>query len=380
MIIEPILFESAGEMKELVVNKDVDLYSPDLKLYVFHYNDQEAVAVYRLENEEAYKLSVEADKANEYWGALLGPGGSIYDEPEEFFGQYFGELWVDTKYYPEYYKNFLEEKTMSKIDVIKAAAIEALGDENVEVNVEENGRVVIKTTATHIVPSFRDYDSLPDGEELRQFVIDSFNNTPNVDRDLLTSKEYILDNLVVKLGQDDLGEYVGEQYLDMSKTYYVDTAKAGVTDGRIHIKEDFLKSAGLTLEDLKAAEKKPEADIKDMATLFMGFGYDIGEEAVATMGQMNIGMAKGEPYGATLLLYPELIQKEMDRSGIKKAAIIPSSIYEVIIIDTEKMPASDEELKNMIGDVNANPGCVKKDEILSTHPYYIEDGKISYVS
>jgi len=34
----------------------------------------------------------------------------------------------------------------------------------------------------------------------------------------------------------------------------------------------------------------------------------------------------------------------------------------------------------MIGDVNANPGCVKKDEILSTHPYYIEDGKISYVS
>ncbi len=58
-----------------------DLYSEKAYCYIFCYNEAGSVCTYNLDMYEAKKLAQEASQADEYWGALLGIGGSIYDDP-----------------------------------------------------------------------------------------------------------------------------------------------------------------------------------------------------------------------------------------------------------------------------------------------------------
>lgn len=77
----PFHFCSGDDMLVTVTNFD-GFYNPDIETYVFAYNDCGSIAVYTdIDPEEATKLATEAKKANEYWGALLGVGGKIYDDP-----------------------------------------------------------------------------------------------------------------------------------------------------------------------------------------------------------------------------------------------------------------------------------------------------------
>lgn len=70
-------FSSGKEMLE-VIKSGTDLYNPEKELYVFCYNIVGSIVVYRVTNEDAEKLK----KEDEYWGAYLGIGGSIYDDPD----------------------------------------------------------------------------------------------------------------------------------------------------------------------------------------------------------------------------------------------------------------------------------------------------------
>lgn len=63
-----------------------DLYNKETGDYVFQYNDAGALCTYNLTAEEASELAAKADKNDEYWGAYLGTGGEVLDDPnnEEF--------------------------------------------------------------------------------------------------------------------------------------------------------------------------------------------------------------------------------------------------------------------------------------------------------
>ncbi len=108
----PIRFASAKEMFEYL--QDVgDLYSPDERIYVFNYSESGALAVYRICELRAKELSRDSKKADEYWGAFLGPGGSIYDVPGEqcgvdyamkFCEDWYKSEWYDTRDYAEILK------------------------------------------------------------------------------------------------------------------------------------------------------------------------------------------------------------------------------------------------------------------------------------
>ena len=74
-------FSSPEQMLNTVLN-DVDLYNKITGDYVFHYNNAGAIAVYNLTSEEADKLDSQSAESNEYWGAFLGVGGTIWDEPK----------------------------------------------------------------------------------------------------------------------------------------------------------------------------------------------------------------------------------------------------------------------------------------------------------
>ena len=84
-------FKNEKEMIEHV-RKESDIYSPSLELYAFLYSDKGAICTYSVAHDHALKLSQE----DEYWGAYLGPGGSIYDNPEGAFeNEWDADDWIN---------------------------------------------------------------------------------------------------------------------------------------------------------------------------------------------------------------------------------------------------------------------------------------------
>ncbi|MBQ9304575.1 hypothetical protein [Butyrivibrio sp.] len=54
-------------------------YNEDQELFVFHYNEDDAIAVYRIGRKYANKLRSLSKVLDCRWEELLGFGGSIYD-------------------------------------------------------------------------------------------------------------------------------------------------------------------------------------------------------------------------------------------------------------------------------------------------------------
>lgn len=74
-------FNSAQQMLDFI-NGGNDLYSPKAEIYVFNYNEAGSIATYRITTEEAGELANKVKHSEEnYWGAFLGIGGSIWDDP-----------------------------------------------------------------------------------------------------------------------------------------------------------------------------------------------------------------------------------------------------------------------------------------------------------
>lgn len=74
-------FNSAEDMLEFIQDGN-DLWSPSEGLYVFVYNEDGAICTYSIDITQAKELSLKAELYDEYWGAFLGWGGSIYDESQ----------------------------------------------------------------------------------------------------------------------------------------------------------------------------------------------------------------------------------------------------------------------------------------------------------
>lgn len=74
-------FNNAQEMCNYVINECRDLYCKEKELYVFLYNEAGSIAVYSIDEKQAKELQQQSEKYHDYWGAFLGPGGEIYDDP-----------------------------------------------------------------------------------------------------------------------------------------------------------------------------------------------------------------------------------------------------------------------------------------------------------
>ena len=105
----PVLtFDSAQEMLDCI-RDGTDLYSPEEERYVFLYNDAGAIADYCISLEEAQELEKDSRKyGEECWSALLGPGGDIWDDPQDennppnegcsnldFCEKFFQHCWIE---------------------------------------------------------------------------------------------------------------------------------------------------------------------------------------------------------------------------------------------------------------------------------------------
>lgn len=94
-IFEPEFCEEDGEELANRILSDEDMYNPVTGVYAFHYNDKDAICIYHIPTEKAVELANEARRTGDYWAGLLGAGGNIYDDPNEFIREYGNEAgWI----------------------------------------------------------------------------------------------------------------------------------------------------------------------------------------------------------------------------------------------------------------------------------------------
>lgn len=88
-IFEPEFCEEEGrELAKRIISEETDMYNPITGVYAFHYNDNDAICTYKFPPEKAIMLAKEAERLDEYWSALLGTGGLVFDNPEDFVQAY----------------------------------------------------------------------------------------------------------------------------------------------------------------------------------------------------------------------------------------------------------------------------------------------------
>ena len=97
-------FKSGKRMLK-VLQSDRDLYNKEKEIYVFRYNSAGSIAYYYIDNDEAEELRQRSIEEGVYWGAFLGPGGRIADDPsyENFEdGDYSNIDWCRDNYKGEW--------------------------------------------------------------------------------------------------------------------------------------------------------------------------------------------------------------------------------------------------------------------------------------
>lgn len=86
-----LTFANGQEMYDCLQHGD--LYNEEQEMYVFLYNEDGAVCSYSISPEDAAVLEKKAYEANEYWGAFLGVGGYIHDDPLSFCADSYKGVW-----------------------------------------------------------------------------------------------------------------------------------------------------------------------------------------------------------------------------------------------------------------------------------------------
>lgn len=90
---------------------------------------------------------------------------------------------------------------------------------------------------------------------------------------------------------------------------------------------------------------------------------------------MHVLTEKTGRYGATALLHKEILDDFMRENNLERVLIIPSSIYETIIISNSTMLEDIEILKNIVKEVNDTQ--VKPEEVLSYNVYVYDGNEIT---
>lgn len=137
-----------------------DLYNPKLNKYVFCYNNDGALCVYDINEEQASELIKKSKDGLKFWFAYLGPGGSILDDDSkdrfaekneylkpsyEFCREYFDkDGWCCADTYSR-----LNRETKVTITGTRVFSLDGLSGKNEAIVLENHGPIVEKFREYH---------------------------------------------------------------------------------------------------------------------------------------------------------------------------------------------------------------------------------------
>lgn len=190
-------------------------------------------------------------------------------------------------------------------------------------------------------------------------------------------------NIAMNVNDTDTLTRVVEEFEDLEKFLFirVDQKVAfelGMTEGfgTLKIKEGMLDMIGMsenTLFDIAETNTMNDLQFRGLIETLMGMlPFDANEEPIGidrVPERMYVcNFRNNTVYGAGAIANFKELKKRIEKElGFKRFYVIPSSIHEILIVNSEEL--SREELSKMVQQVNAE--AVNDNEVLSNHAYGI---------
>lgn len=217
-------------------------------------------------------------------------------------------------------------------------------------------------------------------DDFMQIIEDALFSVPAIDKDVIGSKEYVLNNViaVVVNKKNVSSDTVAFDYLDMVIVFRViiDTNDKGMSS--YLVKKGHLDMWDITAHDLYIAAKNNDNRKYTIQSMFDIIGKSIEEmfDAGASMDDcpMYVVSTESRLYGASAILNHNILNKVSSILDSDKVIIIPSSVDELLVI-----PYSDEVDPKMLVDLitMVNSTEVEPNKVLSNTPYMYSDKVVS---
>lgn len=200
-----------------------------------------------------------------------------------------------------------------------------------------------------------------------------------IDVNQLMSRETILSHIYIGI-QKKSNEKIEKKPCELEGLEAYLYVKHSTNDRNYSLKLSLMLIDAINLssdEAWKCAEKntfaKGETQIQNVASMLSGMGY-ISDEAAETelesdFPQLYVVTNRAKYRGASAILDKAALKAFGNKHKIKKLAVIPSSIHEMLIIPYDEKVNLDE-LSLMVAEVNATQ--VEPEERLADRAYLIE--------
>lgn len=195
-----------------------------------------------------------------------------------------------------------------------------------------------------------------------------------------TCKEQIIFRLIShELNTDTLEIIPHMPFLDLAVVFVVVCNITALGVECIQVTNEMMKQWGIETKDLMemALQNTPRLfpfqaeTLDDMIVRYM----DADKTSLAPARRMMIFSNRSHIHGASVLLYPNLIQTMAEEFDVD-LYVLPSSIHEIIVMPDDGSHSL-EELSALVGDINKSH--VEPDEILSDHAYLYDHQKKEFL-
>ena len=282
----------------------------------------------------------------------------------------------------------VREKSFFKLSIHSMEVVKVNDTKYHAVSVSREGENIGRTF--YLEQLYREYLEGKKIEDIADWMLTAFSmDTGTGERKIIEnlnrigSFDRIRDSVIVRLINLEWNrEYLKDKcflpYMEFAVCFHILMAQAESGTATVAVPKEIFSAWGISLEELYSEALSnmerifpvmisPMDEVLTKLISCNGFSQFMNPPLFDGLG-MYILTNKSMIYGASAILYHDVLKEFSIEKGSEKVIIIPSSVNEVVIIpENTEIPINAEHLRQMIGEVNREQ--VSKDETLSDRPY-----------